>query len=163
MKKAFVVSLIVRSFAGPTLATPIAPGETLPATVAGSATVYQIFGHAGNPGGRLRPGERRGAVPVRPAAATTMRPVALSISCSTSSTRSPPRTRRRTCRAAASTSTASRSSMSASCSREASTQPTTSCRARTCPRCRPPSRAGWCSTSRCRQRRRRAHSSSSPG
>lgn len=55
MRKAFVASLIFGAFAGSALAAPIAPGETLPATVAGSAAVYQIFGHPGNPGGDYGP------------------------------------------------------------------------------------------------------------
>jgi hypothetical protein len=51
LKHAFLASLIFGAFAGSALAAPIAPGDTAATTVFGNTPVYQIFGHAGNPGG----------------------------------------------------------------------------------------------------------------
>lgn len=50
-----LVAAAAISFATPVLADPIAPGGTVSYTVPGTASIYQIFGHPGNPGGDYGP------------------------------------------------------------------------------------------------------------
>jgi hypothetical protein len=55
MHTKFLVPCIAALLALPAQAIPISPGGTVNTTVYGSSSIYQIFGHPGNPGGDYGP------------------------------------------------------------------------------------------------------------